>query len=285
MTYEVRLRPRGGAGQAQDATVLGGLLIGWGAPAGSVVEQAARGRRSVSLYLASADQARSWMRRVREAKLRGVTASAHALRDADWQDAWKRHLRPFRLTPGITVVPAWSAQARRGPAPDRIVLETGKAFGTGQHATTRWMAQWIARLRGRFADVLDVGTGSGILSVVAARCGARKVLAVDIDPDAVASARRNLQVNGCRGCRIVTGDFGRRPAGRRFDLIVANIGTEELLAMRPRLLAALAPGGHLAVTGIVRRHAARFRREFRGRPLRCVAFRQNRDWAAFLYSK
>jgi ribosomal protein L11 methyltransferase len=283
MTYELRLAPRR---QAPDAVEdLSQRLMALGVAPATLAEQTIRGRRFVSVYCASRDQARRWLRRIRACGWRDARVRLVAVRAADWQDAWKRHLRPFAIAPGLRVVPAWSPEARRGPDDRRIVLETGMAFGTGKHATTRWMAEFVARLRGRFADVLDIGIGTGIVSVVAARCGARRVVGVDIEARAITVARRNLRLNGCRAFRLIHADFSTRPVAGPFDLIVANIGATPLLAMRDAMLAALRPGAHLAVTGVLARERASFRRQFDHPQLRCLRIRANRDWIALLYRR
>jgi len=281
MTYELRLAPTRSA--KMSVPLLGELLIALGLPAGALAEHEERGRQRLSVYFRSARDAARWQRRIDAARLDGVGMQLRRLRDADWQDTWKRHVRPFAIAPGLRIVPAWSAQAKRGPDAQRIILETGLAFGTGKHATTRWMAQTIQSLRGRFHDVLDVGLGTGILALIAARCGASRLVGVDIDREAVLVSRRNLQINGVPTGRLVRGDFGRLRGFGRFDLVVANIGATELLAMRRRLIDAVRPGKYLAVTGIGREHVERFRRVFEDRSLRCLKIRANADWAAFLY--
>ncbi len=283
MTYELLLTPR----RAARATIpiLSGFLIDLGIAADSLVEQEAGGTQRVAVYLSSKTDATRWWRRIRASNLRGVIVRLRAWRDADWQDRWKRHVRPFQITPGLRLVPAWSPEAARGPDARRIVLETGLAFGTGQHPTTKWMAQFIERLRGRFEDVLDVGLGTGILAVVASRCGARRIVGVDLEREAVDVSRRNLVVNGCWQATLLHDDVASVALPHRFDLVVANLGTRELLAVRRKLIAAVRPSKYLAVTGIGRDHAVRFRREFEDRRLRCLRIKTGPAWAGFLYQK
>ena len=260
-------------------------LLARGLALSALVEQEERGRQQVCAYFRSAHQASRWIAWLRSERLPGVALRLRVLRDADWQDTWKRHLRPFAIARGLRVVPAWSPEAKHGPSERRIVLETGLAFGTGKHPTTRWVAQCIRELQGRFQHVLDVGLGSGVLAVVAHRCGASRIVGVDIDGEAVRVSRRNLAANGFRSARLIHADFKTlKPAGT-FDLVLANIGAAELLGMRRQLIDATKPDGHLVLAGIPREQAARFRRQFADPALRCRRAHLASGWAGFLYHR
>lgn len=166
--------------------------------------------------------------------------------DRDWQAAWKATVGPV-WAPPFVVVPSWS-EAEHCPGDDEVtlVLDPGRAFGSGHHATTALCLEALGReeLTGR--RVLDVGCGSGILAIAAARRGAR-VLAVDLDPDAVAVTHENAARNGVS----VTARVGSVPlATQRADVVVANLITEVIVDLALALVAATAPGGALIVSGI-----------------------------------
>lgn len=281
--YELRLMPI--RRSPFTASALSERLIAQGLAPTAVVEQDERGRRSVSAYLPSAAAARRWQARLQRTTLRGVRMRTRRLRKADWQDTWKRHLRPFAITPHLRLVPAWSREARQGPDRKRIVLETGLAFGTGKHETTKSVAQFIASVRGRFKDALDIGVGTGILSVIAHRYGARRIVGIDTDREAVEVSRRNLLLNGCPDARLMLGDFARQRLRRRFDLVVANLTTDTLLTLRKPIIAAIRPGKYLAISGVARNNLARFRRGFEDRSLRCLRLRLGTGWASLLYRR
>ena len=185
------------------------------------------------------------------------------VRDEDWASAWKEHFHVHR--PGIrtVVVPTWREY---DPEPDDIVvrLDPGMAFGTGLHPTTRLCVRELERRVTADITVLDVGTGSGILSIVAAKLGAKHVRALEIDPVAVAAARANLESNDIssdvveveEGSLAMPGQDPFRlaragwPEGG-FDLVVANITAEVLAELSGPLSAAVAPGGTLVGSGII----------------------------------
>lgn len=168
-----------------------------------------------------------------------------------WRDEWKKHFEPFRICEGIVIRPPWRAHA---PAPgERVIeLEPGRAFGTGLHETTRLVAEILAEKGASLAGsrVLDVGCGSGVLSLVALALGAAAVRAVDVDPDAVAVTRENAERNGLS--RRVQVD--ETPAGaldERYDTVLANIEAKTLIELAPALVERVAPGGLLVLSGIL----------------------------------
>ena len=178
--------------------------------------------------------------------------------DQDWSENWKRFFKPLRVTPTITVKPPWATLPRRGR---KIVIEIqpGMAFGTGTHASTRLCLQALEEILKRNHSVLDVGTGSGILAIGAAKLGAREVLGVDVDPVAVASARENVDRNGVsETVRIRKGNLGKVP--RPFDVVVANIDFKSLRRLRWPLLRHVRRGGTLILSGLLEREGIRVRK-------------------------
>ncbi|WP_437956253.1 50S ribosomal protein L11 methyltransferase [Sorangium sp. So ce119] len=169
-----------------------------------------------------------------------------------WRDAWKEHFAPFALTPTITVVPPWVEHAPRGEGERALLLEPGRAFGTGLHATTALVAELLdehaAELRGR--EILDVGTGSGILALVALLLGAERAVAIDNDDDVIEVVRENAARNGLEG-RVDASAGVVEAVTRRFPWVVANIEARVLRPMAPELARVLEPGGRLILSGIL----------------------------------
>jgi ribosomal protein L11 methyltransferase len=173
----------------------------------------------------------------------------------EWRDEWKKHFEPFVLCRSadraVVVRPPWrSYDAAEGDVV--IVLEPGRAFGTGLHETTRLVAEVLAEhshlLRG--AAVLDVGCGSGILALTALALGAAAARAVDIDADAVAVTRENAERNGWDGC--VHADDARVDAmTAQYSVVLANIEARPLVGLAPFLAARVAPGGLLVLSGVL----------------------------------
>jgi ribosomal protein L11 methyltransferase len=168
-----------------------------------------------------------------------------------WRDAWKEHFRPFSITSSIVIRPPWEAYAEK-PGEQVLVLEPGRAFGTGLHETTSLVAGALQRRAGELAGntILDVGCGSGILALVAIALGAARARAVDNDPDAVEVTRENATRNGLD--ERVTGDTASLESiGERFPVVVANIEARVLVPMAPALSARVQPGGLLVLSGIL----------------------------------
>ncbi len=173
-----------------------------------------------------------------------------------WRDEWKKHFEPFRICAGIVIRPPW--RPYEGAAGERVIeLEPGRAFGTGLHETTRLVAEVLAE-RGeplRTARVLDVGCGSGVLSLVALALGAPGVRAIDVDPDAVAVTRENAERNGL-AARVVADEAPVGDLGERYDVVLANIEARTLIDLAPGLIARVAPGGLLVLSGVLSTTAA-----------------------------
>jgi ribosomal protein L11 methyltransferase len=168
-----------------------------------------------------------------------------------WRDAWKEHFRPFAITPSIVIRPPWESYATKG-SEQILVLEPGRAFGTGLHETTSLVAGALEghgrELTGR--TVLDVGCGSGILGLVALMLGAAKVRAVDVDPDAIDVTVENATRNGLDE-RVQADTAGVEEVVGRFPVVVANIEARVLVPMAGALMEHVAPAGLLVLSGIL----------------------------------
>jgi ribosomal protein L11 methyltransferase len=166
--------------------------------------------------------------------------------DQDWSESWKRDLAAFAIG-RIFVRPSWIAAA---PAPGavEVVLDPGMAFGTGTHPTTALCLSAMDRLLSDSpcVHVLDVGTGSGLLAIAAAKLGAARVVATDVDPVALRVAEENARRNGVAP-ELATPDA----VSGSFGIIVANILANTLVALAPELAARLEPGGTLLLSGIL----------------------------------
>jgi ribosomal protein L11 methyltransferase len=202
--------------------------------------------------------------------------------EAEWADAWKAHFPVLRVGRRIVIRPTWR---RHRAAPDDIVLalDPGMAFGTGLHPTTRLCLAALedAAERGSLdgARVLDVGCGSGILAIAAARLGAAVILGVDTDPIAVeatvANARRNRLV------RRIRARLGSLPSGEpAHDVVLANLIASILITLAVPLAAELRPGGLLLASGIFGDREAEVAAAFRGAGLTVEARMAEGEWVA-----
>ncbi|MBX5436459.1 MAG: 50S ribosomal protein L11 methyltransferase [Alicyclobacillaceae bacterium] len=211
---------------------------------------------------AVADRLRRDLERVRAAGLDvGQAEERWTLRlvdESEWENAWKDHFRPIPVGRRLMVVPSWERDTwhEQVSGADReriaVVIEPGMAFGTGTHPTTQLCLEALEALVFPGARVLDVGCGTAILSVAAARLGAGRVVAVDIDPVAVSVATRNVADNGLSDViEVCQGDLLSGVAGEPFDLVVANILRDAVVGLAPQLPGRLAPGGRALVSGFV----------------------------------
>jgi ribosomal protein L11 methyltransferase len=176
---------------------------------------------------------------------------ARRLREEDWRDSWKRYFRPQRIGKRLLVKPSW-ATCEVAAGDTVIEIDPGMAFGTGQHPTTAMCLRALEeRLRPGDA-VLDLGAGSGILAIAAAGLGAKRVLALDIDPQAVKAARENAAANGVQGVvEVREGTLPEGAPGERCDMVVANISGLTIERLAPAFAESLREGGTLIVSGFL----------------------------------
>ncbi len=211
-------------------------------------------------------------------------ARFRVLREEDWAQAWKKAYKPLPVGRRLVIVPAWL----ENPHPDRVpvFIEPGMAFGTGMHPTTRLVLLEVERLAPGQARVLDVGCGSGILSLAALRLGAAQALGLDVDPVAVEVARANAARNGLadRFSARVGSLEALQPGQVPFTtagLVLANILAPVLVELlRSGLAAAVEPGGHVVLSGILADQAAGVAEAARQAGLRVVRQQREGDWVA-----
>jgi ribosomal protein L11 methyltransferase len=171
--------------------------------------------------------------------------------DEDWARRSQQELGAVEVG-RVVIAPPWAMPDHDATTPDRVtvVILPSMGFGTGHHATTRLCTALLQRLDLSGRSVLDVGTGSGVLALAALALGARSVLAVDDDPDAIASARENLALNGgAVGIELRVCDFRGLPPNR-FDVVVANLTGGLLARSADALAGAVAAGGNLVISGV-----------------------------------
>jgi ribosomal protein L11 methyltransferase len=170
----------------------------------------------------------------------------------DWQENWKRHFKPLRVCSNIIICPTWETVEQTGA--ERVIwLDPGQAFGTGGHSSTRLCLKALeaaSRHPGLLEQVLDLGTGTGILGLVAAVLGARAVLAIDNDPLAVESARDHVRLNKLEGIVRVEQASPEAVTGP-FSLILANLTFQALQRLAPVLKKLIGPQGSLIVSGFL----------------------------------
>ncbi len=214
---------------------------------------------TVKIYLSAAEDTPAVRHRIAEVlyhlgRLYPIPAPTfRKLEDKDWAHAWKEHYHPFRVGRRIWIQPSWIA----GAAPENdditLVLDPGMAFGTGLHPTTQMCLQAVERLVRPDWRVLDVGTGSGILAIAAAKLGAARVLGIDNDAQAVSAAKANVEQNRVDETVTITAGTLAAISPGTWDLVLVNILAPVILTLlkEQQLLAHVAPAGHLVLSGII----------------------------------
>jgi ribosomal protein L11 methyltransferase len=207
-------------------------------------------------YLPAGRGARARLRWLRQAlwhlsQLRPLDdLTVRTVDEADWAEAWKQHFPVLHVGQRLVIRPSWQPYT---PAPAEVVidLDPGMAFGTGLHPTTRLCLLALEQTVRPGNRVLDLGTGSGILALAAARLGAAYVLALDFDPVAVEVASRNVAANALsERITVQPGTIEQAPTNA-FDLVVANISAEVLIASAAELARVTRPGGHALLSGLL----------------------------------
>lgn len=203
-----------------------------------------------------------------------------ALDAEDWAEAWKAHYQPLRIGKRLLIRPLW-IEAAAAPGDIEIALDPGMAFGTGTHPTTQLCLEALERLIEPAQDVLDLGSGSGILAIAAAKLGARQALALDIDPIAVEATAANARANGV-GDRVIAAQGSLENvlgAARRFDLVVVNILARVILQLTEQSLnEVVRPGGAMIFSGIIDTQLDEVEAALRRSGLQVYARRKQGDW-------
>jgi ribosomal protein L11 methyltransferase len=207
----------------------------------------------------------------------------------DWSESWKRHFRPIEIGRTLLVKPTWSNRAPK-PGQKLVLLDPGLSFGTGQHATTHFCLTQVAKLRraGERQSFMDMGTGSGILALAAAKLGYGPVKAFDFDPDAVRIAAENAELNGVSDALLLSeADLTKLPRGskERFDVVCANLIYDLLIAERNRILARLAPDGSLVLAGILATQFKAVEKAFAEAGLKLVTAKTDKEWRSGLFRR
>jgi ribosomal protein L11 methyltransferase len=257
----------------------------------SIHRDVEKGNTTVTVYLERRPEwSETFRQRLAKAldEIQGIRATLRfepklsKLNSENWAESWKRHFKPVVIGKQLLIRPSWS---RRRPRPNQkeVVLDPGMSFGTGQHPTTSFCLEELVRARSAptMEPCLDVGSGSGILAISAAKLGYEPVHAFDIDEDAVRIARANARANGVgTAIRFEHKDLSALvgSARRGYAVVCANLLANVLIAENRRLAGLLRPGGLLVVAGILDSEFHEVERAYKAAGLRLVRSRRQREW-------
>ncbi len=244
---------------------------------------------TVSIYLPAKEDTPAVRQRIEEilwhmGQLRPIPAPAFStVCEEDWANAWKRHYTAFRIGRRLLICPAWEAAT---PRPDEVVLlmDPGMAFGTGLHPTTRMCLEAVEEQAHPGISVMDLGTGSGILAIAAAKLGAGPILALDTDDVAVQAAIQNCANNDVADVvQIQRGTLGDIAPGRTWDLVLVNILAPVIMQLLDGgLEGVVRPGGKIVFSGIIEDQSPEIQAGMERVGIQLDEQRQVKDWVTLI---
>ncbi len=213
--------------------------------------------------------------------------------DVDWINNWKAYFKPFRLDENIVIKPTWEELTDKKEGDIVIELDPGTSFGTGSHETTKLCILALKKYLTPGMQVLDVGCGSGILSIIASKLGAEKVLGTDIDPHAVEASIENMGVNKISGekAAFLSGDIMsdeslKETAGmEKYDIAVANILADIIIPLSGKIGEHLKPGGLFVSSGIINTKKEQVMSAVKGNGFDILAVEEMGDWVSVIARK
>ncbi|ANF97752.1 50S ribosomal protein L11 methyltransferase [Paenibacillus bovis] len=227
-----------------------------------------------------------------------ATISVKTVDEDDWANAWKQYFKPIRVSERLTIKPTWEDYTPESPQEQIIELDPGMAFGTGTHPTTSLCLRTLETVIHGGEEVIDVGTGSGILAIGAMKLGAKSVLALDLDPVAVSSAGENTRLNGLeQDITVYESDLlsvlKADPDSLNVKLnvtlpvqvVVANILAEIILLFIDDVYEALKPGGVYIASGIYKNKEDDVRQGLEAAGFVVEGAHRDEDWIAFVARK
>lgn len=285
--HEIRVEVNAGCADEID-----GVLLELGLACWSLHEDAIAKRAwVVGIFEEEAEARASWedLRPLLPGEI-PLSPELRPLADRDWRDSYKAHFKPWQFG-RLHWVPVWERETFRAPTGDEVLwLDPGLAFGTGNHETTRLCVERLVKLaegESRNRVVIDAGCGSGILALSAALLGFSEVVAFDNDAEAVRVSQENAALNNLGGrVQFLSADLLTGLAGRKAGILLANIQADVLVRFAAELVAAVAPGGTLVLSGIlaVERDATRHSFEAVARGWNCES-RILGEWSDLMLSR
>ncbi len=248
------------------------------------LQEKLQGLSRIKLYLEDGDEAAMDRLKATAAEL-DVPMAVAAMAETDWEESWKDSYPPQEVGDGLVVLPCWLAEGYQGTRTP-VILDPGLTFGTGAHPSTQMVLECMEKTVKPGFHCLDLGSGSGILSIAALRLGAEQAVGIDIDPKAEDIARENAGYNGFTAPKFtaltgnVTEDHSlmARLAGEAWDLVLVNIVADVIIGLAPTLPHFLSEGTTLICSGILDTRLEDVTGALRRAGLTVTATRAKEDW-------
>lgn len=217
--------------------------------------------------------------------VKSYTVESTILKDSDWNDKWKEFYQSVPITRYLTIVPEWEEYTKRQEDEKLIVMDPGLAFGTGTHPTTQLSVQALEIVLKGNETVLDVGTGSGVLTIASALLGAKEIYAFDLDDVAVQSAKNNIKLNKLSAEITVIENNLLKNVTINADVIVANILAPIILELIPDAMRVLKPGGTFISSGIIKEQEEEILIGLKNEGFKVQQVNQIKDWIVVIAQK
>lgn len=201
--------------------------------------------------------------------------------DEDWANSWKKYYKPFNISKRIVIKPTWE-EYKTESGEIIIEMDPGMAFGTGTHETTKMCAQMLDENIKEGNKVLDVGCGTGILSIIASKLGAESVLSVDIDSVATEITKENCSINNVDNLEVITGVLSDVKE-YKYDVIVANIIADIIIGISQDISRYLKPNGVFISSGIIKERKEEVLQTYLNLGFECVKVEELGEWVAIIF--
>ncbi len=243
-------------------------------------------RGAVSVYLSEDRNVAETLETLKDRFMKlgiDVKTETFGLKEEDWANSWKKYYKPVHIGSKVVIAPMWEEYK---PLDGEVVvkMDPGMAFGSGTHETTALCAELIEKYLKKGMRTLDVGTGSGILAILASKLGAQSVDALDIDANAVTVAKENCVKNGVSNVECRQSDLIKSAKGK-YDFVSANIVADIVIRMSEDVGNIMKDDGLLVVSGIIEEQRARVTEAFAKKGFCLVDESEKNDWNAFVFKK